>query len=239
MDSFWDKVLPADYYDRVLNNGLAKNRGIQSNWHNITFLKVKSRMNLEGRHLDFACGPGTFIGSYLSLDSIGVDISKNQIDFAVNNYSSKGKFYKLDNFNFDDFQNKFDVITVIGLLEYLDEKEFDSLMIKLYGITKKGGKILFTTPNYKSFMFYLEKIANIVSTVNYTATHKTRYNYKLLHKRFNNLPFGEFEIIKFLNLGIFFSIFSLDIGKAVTSLIEKIFQNKIGYLFLVELKKND
>ena len=41
MDSFWDKVLPADYYDRVLNNGLAKNRGIQSNWHNITFLKVK------------------------------------------------------------------------------------------------------------------------------------------------------------------------------------------------------
>ena len=88
-------------------------------------------------------------------------------------------------------------------------------------------------------MFYLEKIANIVATVNYTATHKTRYNYKLLHKRFNALPFGEFEIIKFLNLGIFFSIFSLGIGKAATSLIEKIFQNKIGYLFLVELKKND
>jgi hypothetical protein len=28
-------------------------------------------------------------------------------------------------------------------------------------------------------------------------------------------------------------------GKAVTSLIEKIFQNKVGYLFLVELKKTD
>lgn len=112
-------------------------------------------------------------------------------------------------------------------------------MVKLYSITKKGGKILFTTPNYKSFMFFLEKIANIVSTVNYTATHKTRYNYKLLHKRFDTLPFGEFEIINFLNLGIFFSIFSLGMGKAVTSLIEKIFQNKVGYLFLVELKKTD
>lgn len=239
MDNFWDKVLPADYYDRILNTGLAKNRGIQSNWHNITFLKVKSRMNLKGQHLDFACGPGTFIGSYLSLDSIGVDISENQIDFAINKYSSKGNFYKLDNFNFDEFQNKFDMITVIGLLEYLDEKELNSLLVKLYGVTKKGGKILFTTPNYRSSMFFLEKIANIVSSVNYTATHKTRYNYKLLHERFDQLSLGQFKIIKFLNFGIFFSIFSLSIGKSATSLIEKIFQNKVGYLFLIELKKTD
>ena len=44
MDNFWDKILPADYYDDIYNSGLSKNRGIQSNWHNITFLKIKSMM---------------------------------------------------------------------------------------------------------------------------------------------------------------------------------------------------
>jgi len=239
MDNFWDKILPADYYDDIYNSGLSKNRGIQSNWHNITFLKIKSMMTLKGKHLDFACGPGTFIGNYLSLDSIGVDISVKQINFAVNKYSSKGNFYKLDDFHFNQFQDHFDVITVIGLLEYLDEDEFNSLIEKLYSITNEQGKILFTTPNYKSLMFVLEKVANMVSDVNYAATHKTRYNHNLLNKRFASLPFGEFKIIKFLNLGVLFSVFSLRLGKAANTLIEKIFQNKIGYLFLIELKKSN
>ena len=39
MSNFWDDILPSNYYDKNLKIGLRKNRGIQSNWHNLTFLK--------------------------------------------------------------------------------------------------------------------------------------------------------------------------------------------------------
>ena len=37
MNEFWIEDLEAGYYDKALNNGLRKKRGIQSNWHNTTF----------------------------------------------------------------------------------------------------------------------------------------------------------------------------------------------------------
>ena len=33
-------------------------------------------------HLDFACGPGTFIREYLNNSSTGVDVSEKQIEYA-------------------------------------------------------------------------------------------------------------------------------------------------------------
>ena len=87
MNKFWDDELPASYYDDNLISGLNKNRGIQANWHNITFQKVKSLMPQTGKLLDYACGPGSLIGNYLNLDSVGVDISINQINVANSKYS--------------------------------------------------------------------------------------------------------------------------------------------------------
>ena len=56
-------------------------------------------MTLKGKHLDFACGPGTFIGNYLSLDSIGVDISVKQINFAVISEQSCYQYIKQNTIN--------------------------------------------------------------------------------------------------------------------------------------------
>ena len=47
-------------------------------------------------HLDYACGPGTFIGNYKLNNSIGVDISLKQINFANEKYFDKGDFFILD-----------------------------------------------------------------------------------------------------------------------------------------------
>ena len=72
MNEFWIEDLEAGYYDKVLNNGLRKKRGIQSNWHNTTFKKVSDHIKNEV-HLDYACGPGTFTGIYTNSKSICVD----------------------------------------------------------------------------------------------------------------------------------------------------------------------
>ena len=92
MNDFWEKTIDAGYYDRILEEGIYRGRGIQPNWHHSTFTFVKKFIKKEDKHLDFACGPGTFIGKYSTGESIGVDISKKQIEYAINKYGHTGNF---------------------------------------------------------------------------------------------------------------------------------------------------
>ena len=94
MSEFWEKQISPGYYDKITIDGITKNRGVSAAWHNYTNLKVKSSITNLGKHLDYACGPGTLIGMYLNTDSIGVDISQKQIEFANKKYSHKGSFLK-------------------------------------------------------------------------------------------------------------------------------------------------
>ena len=85
MNNFWTDILEPGYYDKILINGLEKKRGIQANWHNLTFMHISQFLNPSMKHLDYACGPGTFIGNYSFSKSVGVDISDKQINFAKKN----------------------------------------------------------------------------------------------------------------------------------------------------------
>lgn len=237
MNKFWDDELPASYYDDNLISGLNKNRGIQANWHNITFQKVKSLMPQTGKHLDYACGPGSFIGNYLNLDSVGVDISINQINVANSKYSDKGKFLLDVDFDFNDYQNYFDVVTVIGLLEYLDDKETKNLINNLNSTLKDNGKIIFTTPNYGGLMKYLEKIMHFLGPVDYSSQNITNYNQRKLKQLFSEYSDNRVEINRFLNLGITFSVINLILASKLVMLIDKFSLNKKGFLFVVEVYK--
>ena len=93
MNNFWENSLPAGYYDKILTKGLKKNKGIQANWHNATFLAVRSYIHEDDKHLDFACGPGTFIGNYRLNNSHGVDLAATQIKFANSKYNYIPIFY--------------------------------------------------------------------------------------------------------------------------------------------------
>ena len=46
MNDFWENQVDPGYYDEVLLNGLKKKSGIQSNWHNLTFLKMAKKINI-------------------------------------------------------------------------------------------------------------------------------------------------------------------------------------------------
>ena len=103
MNKFWESTVPEGYYDDILISGLERRKGIQPNWHNITFLEVANYVEEDFKHLDYACGPGTFIGKYLVNKSTGVDISADQINFAnkknlaVQNNSKAVLAYTLNN----------------------------------------------------------------------------------------------------------------------------------------------
>tara|TARA_Y100000389_G_C17391172_1_gene479949 strand:+ start:319 stop:1032 length:714 start_codon:yes stop_codon:yes gene_type:complete len=237
VNDFWEHQVEPGYYDKILNDGLIKEKGIQSNWHNLTFLKMSQFISSEKNHLDFACGPGTFIGKYLSSRSIGVDISKSQIDYARNKYGSIGKFYTNDNFEMNNYDEEFDVVTVIGLLEFINEDQTIELLNNLNSVTKPGGKLYFTTPNYNGLMFLLEKIVNLTGGVNYQNQHISRYSKAKVSNLFHKTQFTNIKVKKIINIGVSFSIFGHKLGRIMEKAIERLFNNSLGFILLIEVKK--
>ena len=97
MTNFDYENIPIGYYDYVLQKGLSNGKGIQANWHNKKFLSVYELIQNCKVHLDYGCGPGTFIGNYSRLESVGVDISEIQISFAKKKYGKNFDFLQKNN----------------------------------------------------------------------------------------------------------------------------------------------
>ena len=166
MNIFWESELEAGYYDKVLEEGLKKNKGIQANWHNITQLYVRKYIKNDSNHLDYACGPGTLIGKYTQANSLGVDIAKLQIEYAIQKYGEHGTFLTTRQFEFGKYNNYFDVVTILGLIEFLSVSEIKGLLTKINTILKPGGKLILTTPNFRSLIFPLsDKLGLLIGVV--------------------------------------------------------------------------
>ncbi len=220
MSTFWQN-LNVGYYDKLIKKGLDSNRGIQANWHNQTFSEVKKLINTGDNHLDYACGSGTFIGYYLAQDSVGVDISQKQINYAKRQYKKNSSFYTLEEFNTFRFDYQFDVITILGLFEFLSDLEILELLEKLRKILKENGKIIITLPSFNILFKFLLKVSSSFGNVDYSEQHNKRNNLDDLIEIFDNLNFSNIVIKKILNLGLFFSFVNLNYGTIVNNFLSR------------------
>ena len=229
--------LEAGYYDKIIKSGLIKNRGIQANWHNLTYKNVLDEIDEGSILLDYASGSGTFIGRYYKeKDSIGVDISKNQIDYSKNEFPEH-IFLNNKDFFIEDYLNYFDVITVLGLIEFLNTEEVENLLVKLKKSLKPGGKLIITTPNYSLLMrFYLFLLSRLKPN-NYEPFTVNKLNSKVAKLVSKSWDFQSYEIKKIVSLGVFFSFISIDFGIKIDQFIQKIFKNGSGYILFITLKK--
>jgi SAM-dependent methyltransferase len=239
MSEFWSQKFETGYYDKILQNGLIKNRGLQPGWHNITFLKLKKYVLLESVHLDYACGPGTFIGAYIKNDSIGIDLSKNQISYAKDKYGKYGKFFSISDSDISNYKNHFDVITIAGLLEFLTIKDAIQLISNLQKSLKKDGRIILTTPNYGGFFAVLQKIVYLFSDVNYDNDLVTKYSSIKIKALLSEGSFKNVAVKKFMTIGWLFSMINLNLGSQVNQIFERLTNNKLGFLFLLEIKRDN
>tara|TARA_E500000331_G_C17253703_1_gene712242 strand:- start:1790 stop:2503 length:714 start_codon:yes stop_codon:yes gene_type:complete len=237
MDDFWNKQLTPGYYDKVLEDGLLKKRGIQSNWHHSTFVNVSNLIINVNNHLDYACGPGTFIGKYLDLNSIGVDISEKQIDYASRKYESKGQFLTTEDFKYKQYEKNFEAITIIGLFEYLSDNEILNLMKQMHFILSNDGKVIITTPNYKSFMSILDRIVNRFSKVNYEAKNINKFDSKKILELMKKTSFRNVEVKKIINVGVFVGFINIRLSQIIQSFIYKLTNGRYGYLLMVIITK--
>lgn len=237
MDNFWENDLKAGYYDKILSNGLKKKRGIQANWHNLTFLEASKFLSENLDHLDYACGPGTLIGKYSKSNSIGIDISESQIRYANSVYGNVGNFYSLKQFDNLDSNKKYDVITVIGLLEFITDDEIYNLINKLKSLLKNNGKIIMTTPNYNFFMRFVQKLVDFFGKVNYKNQQINRLNYKKVKKLNFEQIFSNVDIYNAVNIGVFFSFFSINLGNKINNYLLNLFNKRFGLITFLVLSK--
>ena len=168
-----------------------------------------------------------------------MDISLKQINYGKEKYGDKAEFYTLDNFNFDSYQNYFEVITVLGLLEFINEDESVELLNRLYNLLKPGGRLIVTTVNFRSTISLLEKIQSLLTNVRYSNQFITKHNLITIEALFKKTKFNHFQIQKYMNFGIFFSIFGHKVANNTQKIIEILFNNFFGYLLFATLHKEN
>ena len=233
--SFWHEDIEPGYYDKIIYQGLKKNKGLQSNWHNCTYKKVLYLIGNSSNNLDYACGPGTFIGRYLQSKAIGVDIALEQINYAKSKFKDK-KFFSVDEFNNLNTEEKFQTITVLGLIEFLTVDEFLDILKELGKLLDKNGKIVLTTPNYSILFKVMQKLSTLAGINNYSEVTLTKFRKREIIKILKGTEFKNIDVKKIVNFGIFFSIFSHNLGLKIENLIEKYFLNYFGFVLIIEIK---
>ena len=234
--NLWNQEIDPGYYDEALTNGISLGRGIRAAWHDRTFKHVLNNINYSSKNLDFACGSGSFLGLYFKNESIGFDISEKQIQHANRKYTNKNVSFTTD-INVVKKSAPYESITLLGLLEFLDQEDSVKLLNELYDLLEDNGVLIITTPNYKFTMKLLFKLINKFGRVNYQEITINMHTFKTLNKLFELTKFDQYKIQKILTAGVFASVASLKLAIFLDEMFQKLFNFNLGFLLLANLQK--
>ena len=222
------------YYDQIYK----KKSGIQSAWHNIKFRYVRNEINQRNSHLDIGCGPGTFLSLLKNKKCYGMDIAKKQIKYAKKKYSCRSKIFQIMSKNKIPLRsNSLDSISLIEIIEHLNDKDTKLLILEAYRTLKKGGELIITTPNYLSAWPILELILNNFAKVSYEDQHINKYNIFKIKRIIDKKRFRVKSLKTFMLISPFFAFISFKLSLNMTiidNFLTKIFP---GNLLFLKLKK--
>jgi SAM-dependent methyltransferase len=174
LEPFDYESIPAGYYDEVFS----RRRGVQSKWHHLKFQRVASELEGYAQVLDVGCGPGTLAGNFgAGHDWAGTDLSTRQIEYAQRTYGATGaRFYRRTPATVPADEGPFDAVTMVELIEHLAPAEADETIAQALERLRPGGKLVITTPNFRSVWPLLEAGVNRFGDVSYGFQHINRYN---------------------------------------------------------------
>ena len=135
------------------NNKKTYNTIQQRNEYVLQFLKKNKKLSF----LDVGCGPGNLVNSSskYTKKSVGIDFSKEMIDIAKANFRKKNIFFYCSSiFNFKN-NEKFDVISANGFIEYISIKELKVFFNIAKNKLNKGGYLILSSRNRLYNLFSL------------------------------------------------------------------------------------
>jgi 2-polyprenyl-3-methyl-5-hydroxy-6-metoxy-1,4-benzoquinol methylase len=223
--------IPVGYYDAVFH----RRAGIQSKWHHDKFRRIIAEIGKTGRHLDFGCGPGTLI-SLLDKEvwSLGLDIAGPQIEYARQRYGGgKKKFLHQSGPQTSFPALSFDTFTCIEVIEHLPRELGLEVARESKRLLKKGGKLIITTPNYKSAWPALEWILKHKAKVTYEKQHICQYSVSTLHELLREAGFRQVEVTTFMFLSPFVAALNWQFSDSLWGVDQMVSRNLgIGLLLL-------
>lgn len=227
MDFDYDSI-ETGYYDEVFR----KQAGIQSKWHHLKFARIRAHLCSPLRHLDVACGPGTFIGTLdEGIDSTGVDIAAEQIDFARTTYGSAQKhFERIDAGKLPFPDNSFDAVTCIELVEHLEYDDGLQLAAEIRRVLRPGGILVLTTPDYGGVWPLLEWVVNRVGGVSYENQHITHFTRSILGAMLEQAGFKDAQVERYQFMAPFLAILGWDFADRVARIEPEFLTSRLGLL---------
>jgi len=148
--------ISGDYQARALKS----DRAAQRFWHEAKFRLIE-RVAMPSQHdrvLDAGCGSGT-ISQFLSLHAgevIGIDSNPAAISYATAAYERPTLQFRLGQFEDLTGEKPFDRIYCVEVIEHLYEHQAADVLSLFHRLTKSGGQLFLTTPNYQSAWPFIE-----------------------------------------------------------------------------------
>jgi ubiquinone/menaquinone biosynthesis C-methylase UbiE len=197
--------IPASYQYKAIRS----NNFLQANWHRNKYFVLRKliKFNKNMNVLDLGTGSGNF--EILFCKKVGkitgVDYNSEALLF-LNNYLIKRNINNVNLIQTDIRKlsqlkklPKFDLITIIDVIEHLNEADSKEMVRAFRRLLKKDGKICVVTPNYKSLWYLIEQVLDRASVVpKFTeAQHLSRYHKENLNSIFRNNGFKTDKISSF------------------------------------------
>ena len=148
--------ISGDYQARALHS----ERAAQRFWHEAKFRLIE-RIALPAKHervLDAGCGSGTisdFLARYAA-EVVAIDSNPSAISYATEAYAKPNLRFRLGQFDELNGEDAFDRIYCIEVIEHLYEAQVADILAFFFKMTKPGGSLFLTTPNYRSLWPIIE-----------------------------------------------------------------------------------
>lgn len=233
--------IPAGYYFKAMMSG----SGPQRFWHRKKFKSVARLIQDDEKVLDMGCGPGSFLHilgeTKPKVSAIGVDIASGQIEFAKREIQSKfpdGRisFRTLSSGTTDFEAGTFDVVTCIEVIEHIHPQLAMKLLWEAGRVLKPDGRLIVTTPNYRSLWPLIEFALEKLSPVKYHDQHISKFTPNALVKFLEAAGFELIHLDTIFIISPFLSGISPWLARACHRLEQKL-PFRPGSLLVAECRK--
>jgi ubiquinone/menaquinone biosynthesis C-methylase UbiE len=232
--------IPAGYYHERMLRGHRSQRY----WHQEKFRDVADRIADGMRVLDVGCGPGSFLQLLAEakpgIEAVGVDIASRQIQYAQELFEStrpeaRVSFRVIEYLNprlpFPD--GSFDVVTAIEVIEHLHPHLAVQMLEEAGRVLAPGGRLLLTTPNYRSLWPLIEILLERSSTIKYHDQHINRFTPGTLVKFLETSGFRVVQLSSLFVAAPFLAAGSASLARWMAG-IERRYLSALGSLLVAE-----
>ncbi len=239
----YDEIPPGYYYEAMMH-GISSQRF----WHLNKFMEIAKKIHPHEKVLDVGCGPGSFLSVlgnfHPTVNAVGIDIAEKQIAYAQQNiatqFSDKRiQFLKAQepglSLPFND--NSYDVVTCIEVIEHIHPYLAHKTLQEIRRVLKPEGRLVMSTPNYRSFWPFIEIILDKISSVKYHDQHINKFTPNSFIKFLETCGFYPTRLETIFIASPFLSFLGMNIADHLFKL-EKNLMPQWGSLLLAECEIN-